>query len=102
MDPNDQDVSDIEISFISKKKQKLGMNEYIINNITNCLFIYFIDKTRNKELERANAAASKILKEINMTPHGDAHVEKFGEGDLHGISFFQFIKLVSNSCCCGV
>jgi hypothetical protein len=39
------------------------MNIFYI--ITDCLFIYFIDKTRNFNLERANAAASKSLKEIN-------------------------------------
>ena len=36
-----------------------------------------------------------LINLIDMKAHGQLHIEKFGEGELHGISAFQFIETSS-------
>lgn len=38
---------------------------------------------------------SELINLIDMKAHGPLHIEKFGEGDLHGISAMQFIETSS-------
>lgn len=33
-----------------------------------------------------------LCKEIGMKPHGEAMIDKFGEGELYGLSGIQFIE----------
>jgi S-adenosylmethionine/arginine decarboxylase-like enzyme len=42
----------------------------------------------------------QMVKEIGMVPYGEPHVHRFGEGDLLGVSGFQFIMTSSISIHC--
>ncbi|MFA6519174.1 MAG: S-adenosylmethionine decarboxylase [Candidatus Shapirobacteria bacterium] len=38
---------------------------------------------------------SGIIKKINMTAHGPCYIERFGQGNLEGLSAMQFIETSS-------
>ncbi|MDP3880775.1 MAG: S-adenosylmethionine decarboxylase [bacterium] len=48
-----------------------------------------------KDVEHLRAFSKLLCAEINMTPHGDTLIDRFGEGDIEGISSMQFIKTSS-------
>lgn len=48
------------------------------------------EKLTNQELLKT--FIGEVVKVVDMEAHGPCYVDKFGEGDLHGISAMQFIK----------
>ena len=45
-----------------------------------------------KDKEHLRAFSKLLCREINMVPYGETLVERFGEGDLEGLSSMQFIQ----------
>jgi S-adenosylmethionine/arginine decarboxylase-like enzyme len=48
-----------------------------------------------RDIEKVKEFVDDLIVVINMEKHGDLKIERFGEGDLQGISFCQFIKTSS-------
>src|SRR3989338_8101822 len=45
--------------------------------------------------EEIRKFVDELCKNINMKRHGELHIDKFGDGDLEGHSFMQFIETSS-------
>lgn len=51
------------------------------------------DRLTSPELLRQFVA--EVIKVVDMEAHGACHVDRFGEGDIEGLSAIQFIKTSS-------
>jgi len=45
-----------------------------------------------KSAEKLKGFSLKLCEEIEMKPFGEPRVERFGEGDMEGLSLIQFIE----------
>jgi S-adenosylmethionine/arginine decarboxylase-like enzyme len=61
----------------------------LILDLFNCDREYITNKEPIREYIR------QVLNLINMKPYGKCRVERFGEGDINGISAFQFLMTSS-------
>ena len=54
--------------------------------------LYNCDADLIKDHQKIKEFVSEICKVIDMKPYKDTMVERFGDGDLYGNSFIQFIE----------
>lgn len=57
--------------------------------------LFFCDREKITQKEPIKKYIEDILELISMKPYGECHVERFGEGDLNGVSAFQFLMTSS-------
>ena len=48
-----------------------------------------------KDIEKVKEFVNELVEKIDMEKHGEIFIDRFGEGDLFGISCCQFIKTSS-------
>lgn len=68
------------------------MSEYESWGKSAAIDLYDCDHDRLISPELLKEFVAKIIQDIDMEAHGPCYVERFGDGDLEGLSAMQFIK----------
>lgn len=57
--------------------------------------LYRVNRSKINQIQPVVKYINMIIPKIGMVAHGECHVERFGEGELEGISAMQFIETSS-------